>query len=309
MVEQKCEKVHSVVLLMSMGDSFMKKVCAESVDAFNIFPRKNLFFRIIRRAWMLAKFPYCFIWFDKWKYQLENYDTIIVFASYLNPPLLHWIKKKYPKKRLILWFWDPVSNCANPSIIKDSLCEKWSFDSLDCIKYGMRMNTTFYFSNLINSRVYTSKRDILFVGEDKGRLETLMSLEDQFRDLGLITYFHIVFGDCSYLNKRKYRYKKKIPYDSVLEMAMESKAILEILQNEQSGMSLRCMESLFLKVKLITNNPFVATYDFYDPNNIFILGQDNLSDLPAFISTPYQNVSDLILRKYSIHCWIDRFFR
>ena len=67
------------------------------------------------------------------------------------------------------------------------------------------------------------------------------------------------------------------------------------------------MESLFYEKKLITDNIKVKDLSFYHPNNIFILGVDELSNLDTFIKKPYHKVSSNIINYYSFKEWLNRF--
>ena len=73
-------------------------------------------------------------------------------------------------------------------------------------------------------------------------------------------------------------------------MLSQSNCILDYNQEGQVGLTLRPMEALFLEKKLITNNKDIKNYDFYNPSNIFILGENNIEDIKEFINKPYEKV-------------------
>ena len=66
------------------------------------------------------------------------------------------------------------------------------------------------------------------------------------------------------------------------------------------------MEAVWFQKKLITNNPDVIHYDFYCPENVFILGQDKLSTLNAFIDAPYRSLPIEVAQNYTAEAWLDR---
>ena len=90
---------------------------------------------------------------------------------------------------------------------------------------------------------------------------------------------------------------------------MESKALLEIVKEDVSGITLRALEGIFFGKKLITNNKFIKMYDFYNPNNIFILEDDNLSNLKNFISSKYEPIDKTIIDYYDFEEWVNRFYK
>ena len=92
-----------------------------------------------------------------------------------------------------------------------------------------------------------------------------------------------------------------------LEYISKSKCIVELLKTRKEARSLRGLESVFLKKKLITNCKNIVNEPFYDKNNIFILGVDSISDLSSFISEPYKDVSKRLYEQYDFEKWIRNF--
>ena len=90
-------------------------------------------------------------------------------------------------------------------------------------------------------------------------------------------------------------------------MIAESKCILDYNQEGQVGLSLRPMEALFLERKLITNNTDIKNYDFYNHDNIFILGEDNINEIKEFINKPYKKIDQDIIDYYDFDQWLNRF--
>lgn len=66
------------------------------------------------------------------------------------------------------------------------------------------------------------------------------------------------------------------------------------------------IRSFFYKKKLITNCAAVKEYDFYCPENIFILGIDKEDELKKFLDIPYKNVN-VNISKYLFSGWIRNF--
>ena len=67
------------------------------------------------------------------------------------------------------------------------------------------------------------------------------------------------------------------------------------------------MEALFLERKLITNNTDIKNYDFYNHDNIFILGEDNINEIKEFINKPYKKIDQDIIDYYDFDQWLNRF--
>ena len=82
--------------------------------------------------------------------------------------------------------------------------------------------------------------------------------------------------------------------------------MLDVSRAGQQGLSFRVFESMGLKKKLITTNTDVVTYDFYNPENIFVITDINDIQIPeSFFSTPYVDIPKNISDKYLIDNWVD----
>jgi hypothetical protein len=63
-------------------------------------------------------------------------------------------------------------------------------------------------------------------------------------------------------------------------------------------------EALGFKKKLITNNQDIINYDFYNPNNIFIISESNYEVPSIFFETDYIEVSPEIINRYGLNNWL-----
>lgn len=293
-----------MIIHHNKNEYFEKKMFQCGIQVVNAYMECNKFLRIIRRLCFKYRNPSRYVWFNK---ELNNlkYNTIIIFDSLINVDFIQWIKKNNPNKRIILWYWNPVRNSINPKLLNQDICEIWSYSLTDCKNYKLQYNTTFYFKKL-----YVPKKepvyDIFFIGKDKGRLNQLIYLKKEFERLNLKTNFHIT-PTRSYMIRNNPIYKQNISYDNVLSEIGKSKAILDVLSNPNDGLSLRPMEAIFHKKKLITNSKLIENYDFYRPENIFILGKDDLNNLSKFINSPYEEIDEKIIEKYDFQNWLSRF--
>ena len=62
------------------------------------------------------------------------------------------------------------------------------------------------------------------------------------------------------------------------------------------------------KKKIITNNPTVKDYDFYNAENILIIDEDLSNFSTAFFETPYQDLPPDVYRKYTLENWVETVF-
>ena len=69
---------------------------------------------------------------------------------------------------------------------------------------------------------------------------------------------------------------------------LKGNIILDIAHPHQKRLSFRPYEAMGLRKKLITTNKDIANYDFYNPNNIFIIDDVYNIHIPTdFITSNY----------------------
>lgn len=297
---------NDIMLILDRDDDLFGEMSARGrVDVKRAYDTKSQLLKVLRRLHLISGMPFFHIWNGAWKKELGAYKTVIIHASKLKAPIIQYIHSRYPDIRVILWYWNPVATSLNPDTIPDSHCEKWSFDATDCKKYNMRYNTQFFFKDIkIDSDEIL--QDVFFAGKDKGRFDKLVGYEDAFKSHDVSTLF-MIMANSSKMKHLTDKYSPYISYNQILSHISKSKAILDVIDNRQSGLTLRPMESIFFEKKLITNHTAIEDYDFYNPNNIFILGKDNLDRLKEFIDSPYEKLADGIVANYSFESWLERF--
>ncbi|MBP2639002.1 MAG: hypothetical protein H6Q69_2832 [Firmicutes bacterium] len=245
-----------------------------------------------------------FLFFGDWKENISDYDLFIIRASRYSLEVSKYIRERSNKK-IVQWYWNPVCADIHPDKVRGYGAEICSFDPSDCKNYNLKYITPYYFSTfkLPHNKIVN---DIYFVGADKGRLNVLLDLRKTFGDQGLKVDYRITKSSKS-TESGNYTYQPGIPYHQVLEEISSCRAILDYVQSGQTGLTLRPMEALFHKKKLITNDVNICEYDFYNKSNIFILGKDDLTELKSFIHSPYMEIDKRIVEKYDFKNWLKNF--
>lgn len=233
--------------------------------------------------------------------------VIIVHDPLITRKYLNWLIETNPDATVNYLYWNMVGKARHiPPAQLPSAVVPWTYDAYDAEKYQLNLLESLGFPTIYLKKKGTPQFDIFFVGADKGRAETLFSLKRQFEDLGLTACFKIM-PDGRFSRKRRF-YSAPIPYEEVINLDCRARAILNLTMPNQKGITLRDFESMFLEIKLITNNENIENFDFYHPNNIFILGKDDLRQLPDFLQRPFASVAPSILRKYTLGAHVEKIF-
>lgn len=280
-------------------------------EFFNIYD-KNRFKKLLRRIFnKLGITSYLFLFNRKWVKKVKDTDIIIIFDGSSINKIVESILKKFPNKRIAVWYWNPVSNAAlRPSQLDERIDSIWTYDPFDAKKYNLNLNSQFYFKELIPNKgnLQEERRDVFFVGADKNREEELAALGQIFTQKRISFYFHLTKLWNS--KKKSDKYASPLDYSTVINYILGSRVVLDLVGNKkQEGISLRPLEALFFKKKLITNNVFIKDKKIYSSKNVFIIGIDDFNKLRKFIKEDYieeKNYNSLI-NYYDFKEWSKRF--
>ena len=252
--------------------------------------------------------PLLYLVYGDWKKQLDQYDMFIVVSRKAAKYAVKYIKKK-TGKRVVVWYWNLVTDMElSPEYCRNNGCEPWSFDHEDCRKYDMRFGDTYYFPPEEFQVAHKIKNDMFYVGINRpGRKNLLAQLGSYLNENGLKYCFNLTAIPTEPAAIRS-QYSPRMRYEEIIDAINESRAILDLNRENQSGMTLRPMEALFYKRKLVTNNSDIIQYRIYDKKNTFILNGNNFEGLADFLTKPYiedQANADK-RKKYSYDEWLKR---
>lgn len=273
--------------IMPLHGFYNQLIQKSGYDIRDPYKGNKLFFRVFREIDFRLKNSNKSKWYNE--ENITNKKYIIVFDPLITPDYINWLSKKNPESKIILFYINKVTEKNNPNMYDRRIVTIWTGDEADSKNYKIN-----YFDGIAYFKVCKVKKiapvyDVFFVGKDKGRLERLLEMKKAFEDLGLKVLFHIVAAR-RYTLKWNPNYKKFMPYEDVLNNLGRTKAILYLVEGAQDGITIRVIESLMYKIKLITDNEKLKDYDFFNPNNIFILQDRNLKELPEFLNGPYTDV-------------------
>ncbi|MCH3997036.1 MAG: hypothetical protein LKE67_05615 [Lactobacillus amylovorus] len=220
------------------------------------------------------------------KYNGEQICVIFNNSSvnkYYNEYTLKNIKNKHPNVTFVLYFVDSIFQCKDTNAVK--LAKTGIFDLVytysksDAKKYGYLYYPTPY--SKLNNSPQNIIKGVYFCGTEKGRTELLKDIAAQCRKLG-VTYNFDVEGNPNNSNKyfkiregniEKYVdvVKNTISYNCILDLTQKS------LDGSKPGLSLRVYEALVYDRVLITNNPLIKEFKYYNPKTMHYI--ENASDI------------------------------
>ncbi len=260
--------------------------------------------------------------------RVEQGDRVLFFSiqNLRNVTLM----SRLVRGKKMAWLWDSLLTLKGKnreyaehyiSQIRKLGVEQYTFDPEDAQNFDIIALPQVYPSPPAGdvSLEITPQSDIYFVGYDKGRIEEIATLAECFESLGLSTDIRVRADENSPKDPRYSRFytERVLNYHRAAGMSyldsvralLGSRAVLDIVQQGQAGMTLRALEAMFLKRKVITTNLSVKEEPFYHSSRIFILGYDNMESLVDFIGSDFEPVEPNILRRYELTEWIKNFLQ
>lgn len=242
----------------------------------------------------------------KWKNKLAECDTCVIFDQAFSTALVKSIKKINPSIRIVVYLWNP--SFKNISIINElqkvkELIEIFSFDKHDCEQYEYKFSPMIYNFDIKSIKTEINY-DVVFVGYLKNRAKLLSDIYNKLINCGKKCFFYSI-NNLNVKDDIPFGvYTEYLPYDKYKEKMTASRAVLDIVQEGQIGLTIRTMETICYEKKLITNNKDIINYSFYNKNNIFVIGRDHMEDLDKFISTPFVPMKKEIIAEYNFVDWV-----
>lgn len=221
--------------------------------------------------------------------------------------------------RLIAYLWDAVANCQRIGDSLDLFDGAYSFERKDCAEHGLAFLPLFYTDSygsipLEGSAGY--EYDACFIGSvhQVNKLQYVKAIVDGLRAQGARVFAHYYMPSKSAELLRKMQHGvyrdadlsfEVIPQNRVADLFRKSKTIIDAPQTGQTGMTMRSIECVGAQRKLITANPDVVNYDFYEYDQALYLPYGDEPNLEFVLSAP-TGIPDEVRVRYSIHSWVDR---
>ena len=304
-----------------MIESF-KKAGAE-VDDFDSRPSHNFWTKALIRINRNLLGPII----DKYhnsiieKVKSNNYDIVYCYkGEAFSPAMIKKLKELFPKAYFVLYFPDSVRNNPSARQIIPLFDDCYTFDKDDTGEFGIRFLPLFYSDNMraVANADVQKQYDLFFVGTvHSDRYNFIKKIVNQYEAKGLkaftwfyfpskVLYYKMWFENSEVRNAPKNDFKfQTIPADQLAELLASSSVVLDIQHPKQTGLTMRTIETLGAKKKLITTNTHIKNYDFYNPSNILVVDRKNPVIPDVFMNTPYVEIPQDIYEKYYIDKWCE----
>lgn len=230
-------------------------------------------------------------------------DSIfIIRPDMLDDSTLQCIREK--TDNFIAYYYDSTRRFPRKLDIVNFFDTIYSYDKQDIKENGFKLLTNYIFAE--NS---TTNYDYQFfnISTNDHRFPLIENLAGYLKSKEW-TYNIKVFNGTPMHAEHVEIITEHQSIEQVERMILKSKIIVEIQRNDQIGLSFRIFEALGYRKKLITTNTDIVNYDFYNPQNILVIDENNIEIPEDFVNSPYVEIDDAILDKYRIKNWVKPIF-
>lgn len=252
----------------------------------------------------------------------NKYDFVFIIVGMtfsLFEDMIEEMKNKQPNAKFIIYQWDGEKNIKFVNSIHKYFDKIYSFDRIDCLnnKNKYTFLPLFYIDKYKDIKQHdTYEYDVSYIGTaHPKKIKTIMEMSKQLLHMynkqyiynympSLLKYYYHKVTSKSYrkikLNDLQFQ---KLSQDETMKIFENSMCILDSPQEGQNGLTIRTIECLGAKRKMITSNKDIVNYDFYLPENIYVYeGKFDFNSI--FFKSKYKELPSHIYEYYSLKNWL-----
>lgn len=258
----------------------------------------------------------------------KKYDFLFVIdGRRLHPYLFDTLRKRNPSIKTINYLYDTTRSLYRFDKNFKYFDKVVTFDREDSLTYGLDL-MPIPWTNI--NQVYPQRFAFFALGSYiPSRYELFMFIKNVAVEKSLPYYLsifkakislfplkylvNILLGRKNYISPKVY-YSKDVTHsfitkDEFTKLMYQSEIIVDSIDERQDGLTARCTWALGAEKKIITNNKSIASYDFYTPDQIFIVSDysdKTKSELLDFFYSKYTMCGDVRgkIAKFRIDNWV-----
>lgn len=233
---------------------------------------------------------------------------------------LRRLRELHPRARMVLYHWDAIYYNHHAKAINRCFDKVATFDRPDAEEYGMEFLPLFYtpeysaIQPIADNRIDYAAAFIGTTHSDRYAIAT--SVARQLASYGQNVMMYFYFQSRMMYYKRMYADRiidrewkecfhfSPLSHREILDAYSHTVALIDVQWPHQRGLTMRTIEALGARRKLITTNTDIVNYDFYDEDNILVVDRDHPHVPSSFTETPFRPLPANIYRRYSIASWL-----
>jgi hypothetical protein len=295
------------------------------VDFYNEKPELNMIFRIYQKMPKNIFNKYLEKYYQNIINIEKEYDFVfIIRAEMMYERYIKVLREKQKKAKFIMYQWDFYENLPHIQSQIKYFDQVYTFDENDAKNFHLKLKPLFYTNNhkLYASAEKNNKYKISFIGShhsdrfefiNKFKIVNKLDEKDFFYHLyrPKLSFIYNKFFTKNDIGRIKYKEVQSdiLSEKNTIDILSQSEMILDIHHVKQAGLTIRSIEALGLKKKLITTNPLIKKYDFYDENNVCLISRKNPIIPAYFFDYKYRELDTKVYDSYHVDEWVKEFFK
>jgi hypothetical protein len=244
----------------------------------------------------------------------ENSPDIVLFIQvHQIGDLVGAYRAAFGAARFVLYYWDSVKTHDYRAFIR-YFDRALTFDRLDSTQVPGLGYLPLFFSERFRSlrQQHATVHDMSFVGvavTDR-RYDQLATLRDWARAHDISLFDYVVVSPILYFKLLlrgkllRHVHFRALGEQALLRIYGDSRSVLDLPNNLQSGYTMRTFEALGAHRKLVTANRNIVNEDFYTPESVFVIGaQGEMPDRSFLAAAPKFSPA---VDSYFLRTWIIR---
>lgn len=211
-----------------------------------------------------------------------------IYTRAIDAGFSKFIKNEFPNAEIVVFFNDLVEKYSITPIdeLKCKTNNVFTYDKNQSIKYEMSYVNAPY-SLLDVKQECKNNNTVYFCGAAKDRFDDILKAYYKLVSDGFVCNFYVIgvpkdkridLPGMNYLDKY-------LSYEENLELAAQNKIILELVQGNSTGRTIRVGEAIRLGKYLVTNNLFMLKDEIYDKRNIEVFDDIEKMNLDRFLDS------------------------
>lgn len=249
-----------------------------------------------------------------------DYDYILILApETITAGMVLQIQKLNPNAKTIVYMWDSIKNKnVDREII--TIADRFiTFDPEDFkINSKIEFIPLFYIEDYIklSEKPAVYKYDYCFIGTAHSDRYNIVNQIKKLLPSSFLGYLFYYSPSRILFNLKKIFVSsfrtfnindisfKSMNKSEILDIVKNSMVLIDIEHPQQRGLTIRTVEMIGAKRKIITTNKSIISYDFYNKNNIMLIDRSNICIDLEFFNTPYEELDKGIYESYSLRNWL-----
>ena len=235
------------------------------------------------------------------------------------------LRRLNPEAKFVYYSFDAIPAGSNCLQLLGEMDECYSFDASDVLKHqALKYKPLFYAEEFGTVQKSVPRRhELAFVGTlHSDRYNFVSRLFSSFENT--YGFFYVPARWFFALNKYLTRSFqgvdwsqvsfRKLSKGDVAEIFQNSRAVLDLQRNNQSGLTMRTFEVLASGAILVTGNVSIRSAEFFNPDRILVVENYDAVDSSerlrhALSNLPEHDGPPVGFEKYAVRSWVEEFIR